>query len=123
MKMDEAIKILRGIEGRVIFDKGKYFFSKERTWKEASASVPLDPETTPKRYDVVSEAISHAEQVQTRLKTGKATRFIDTRTEELESGVVRAVEYLRKIGRVPGKEDKPWTSKDKTERPIKAKTG
>lgn len=112
MTASEALKILKGIEGRVIFDKSKWFFSEDRTWKEARDTVPLDSETTPKRYDIVSEGIAHAKEVLNRQKTSKAERFIDTPTGDLEAGLVRAVEYLEKTGKA-GKQGSfdSWVSK------------
>ena len=114
---EKAIKALKALDGeRRIIDKHKFFFGKERTWKEASETIPLCPDTTPKRYDLVSEGLAHATEVEGRMKTGKARRFIDTHTDDLAAGLDRALKFLD--GKPEKTEEKPtWKTKESKERP------
>ena len=113
---DKAIKALGALEGeRRIIDKHKFFFGKERTWKEASETVPLCPDTTPKRYDLVSEGLAHAREVESRMKTGKARRFIDTHTDDLAAGLDRALKFLDGKSDAKTEEKPAWKTKEKQE--------
>ena len=116
------VKHLKFEGARIIVDKEDWFFSEKRTWAEARDTFPLDQDITPKRFDLIAEAKAHLAEVRHREKTGERSRYIDTDTESLVEGLLRAEKFIKDnhgLAKVAVKETESWKTESKEDGPAR----